>query len=280
MAETIIHRGPDDDGYFVSPPIGMAARRLSIVDVAGGHMPLSNEDGSVWVVYNGEIYNAPDLREELLASGHIFRTRGDTEIIVHAYEQWGRECITHLRGMFAIGLWDASRRRLLLARDRFGVKPLYYAVNAVRFAFGSEMRPVLAGAGIAPKADLASLRHALTYGMPPAPRTVFEGVWSLPPAHWLEIDAACTNLLKPHCYWDISVPPDADRAPHDDIPDQFLALLREAVRIRLMSDVPIGALLSGGIDSSSLVALLQECSGGRTTTATLSLHPSAWPRGD
>jgi asparagine synthase (glutamine-hydrolysing) len=183
MAAPIVHRGPDDDGYFVAPPVGLAARRLSIVDVAGGHMPLSNEDGTVWTVYNGEIYNAPELRADLLARGHIFRTRGDTEVIVHAYEQWGRECVTFLRGMFAIALWDIRRQRLFLARDRFGVKPLYYALANSQLAFGSEIAPVLEGAGLARKANMDSLHYLLMYGMARAPHTLFEGVRSLPPAH-------------------------------------------------------------------------------------------------
>lgn len=271
MAAPIIHRGPDDDGYFVAPPVGLAARRLSIVDLAGGHMPLSNEDGSVWIVYNGEIYNAPELRADLQARGHIFRTRADTEVIVHAYEQWGTECLTFLRGMFAIALWDARRQRLLLARDRFGVKPLYYALANRCLAFGSEIVPVLEGIGLARSVNIGSLHHLLTYGMAPAPHTLFEGVRSLPPAHYLEINAAddC-HMREPYRYWDIHYPTENERGrARREVPEQFLELLRESVRIRLMSDVPIGALLSGGIDSSSLVALLQELSAGRTSTFSI-----------
>ncbi|MEP7198227.1 MAG: asparagine synthase (glutamine-hydrolyzing) [Chloroflexota bacterium] len=269
MAASIAHRGPDDDGFFIAPPVGLAVRRLSIVDIAGGHMPLANEDQSVWIVHNGEVYNAPTLRDELRARGHTFRTRGDTEVIVHAYEEWGDECIARLRGMFAIALWDAQRQRLLLARDRFGVKPLYYAQRDGAFAFGSEIMPTLLGAGLARVADCESLRHVFAMGYVPSPRTMFCGVQSLPPAHWMVVDA--TGAGQPQPYWDIHFPRDGEHArlTHHEATEKFSALLRESVKMRLMSDVPIGALLSGGLDSSSLVALLQELSGGRTHTFSI-----------
>jgi asparagine synthase (glutamine-hydrolysing) len=268
MAARIAHRGPDDDGFYLAPPIGLAARRLSIVDVERGHMPLANEDESVWIVYNGEVYNAPALHAELRTRGHTFRTRGDTEVIVHAYEEWGDDCIARLRGMFAIALWDARRQRLLLARDRFGVKPLYYAQTDSRFVFGSELTPILLGANLAREVDLGSLRHIFEMGYLPSPRTMFVGVQSLPPAHMLVIEGGRSTLRS---YWQLQFPRAGEHArlTHREAMERFSALLRESVRMRLMSDVPIGALLSGGLDSSSLVALLQELSGGRTNTFSI-----------
>ncbi len=269
MTAHLMHRGPDDDGFYLAPHIGLAARRLSIVDVEGGHMPLSNEDGSIWITYNGEVYNAPLLRKSLCARGHIFRTRGDTEVIVHAYEEWGDECIAHLRGMFAIALWDARRERLLLARDRFGVKPLYFAERNGTLAFASEIMPVISGAGLARGADCASLQQLFTYGYVAAPRTMFVGVQSLLPAHLMVVDAAGTQPPRP--YWSLEFPRDGahTRITHAEATEKFSALLRESVELRLMSDVPIGALLSGGLDSSSLVALLQDLGGGRTSTFSI-----------
>ncbi|MBI1801787.1 MAG: asparagine synthase (glutamine-hydrolyzing) [Chloroflexi bacterium] len=268
MSARIIHRGPDDDGYLIEPPVGLAVRRLSIVDVAGGHMPLANEDQSVWIVHNGEIYNAPELRDELRARGHRFSTRGDTEVIVHAYEQWGDESITRLRGMFAIALWDVRRQRLVLARDRWGVKPLYFAQANGRLAFASEVVPALLGAGLSPQADLVSLEYLFDKGYLPAPRTMFTGVQSLAPAHLMVVER---GLITKKRYWTLDFPRRGDhaRASAADASEQFLSHLRDAVKMRLMSDVPIGALLSGGLDSSSLVALLQELSGGRTATFSI-----------
>jgi asparagine synthase (glutamine-hydrolysing) len=269
MASCLAHRGPDDEGFYLAPPIGLAARRLSIVDIAGGHIPLANEDDTIWVAYNGEIYNAPALRDELRAYGHVFRTHGDTEVIVHAYEQWGDDCIAPLRGMFALALWDAPRQRLLLARDRFGVKPLYYARQDGRFVFASEIMPILIGAELAREPDLASLHHIFAMGYLPAPHTMFCGVQSLPPAHLMIIDSRGAD--KPRPYWQLQFPNNGSHArlSRDEAVEKFSCLLREAVQLRLMSDVPIGALLSGGLDSSSLVAWLQALSGGRTHTFSI-----------
>jgi len=270
MAGSLIHRGPDDLGIYVAPPVALAARRLSIVDVAGGHMPLANEDEKVWVTYNGEIYNAPALREELRGLGHVFHTLCDTEVIVHAYEEWGERSVARLRGMFALALWDVSRQRLLLARDRFGVKPLYYSHADGRLVFASEIEPILSGAGIARTPDPLALAHLFRFGYAPSPRTAFAGVLSLPPAHLLVVDLRA-GVGQPRRYWEVPFRSASDhvRLTHRDAREKFLALLRESVQMRLMSDVPIGALLSGGIDSSALVALLQELTGGHTATFSI-----------
>jgi asparagine synthase (glutamine-hydrolysing) len=270
MTGGLSHRGPDDAGVYFAQAVALAARRLSIVDVAGGHMPLANEDETVWITYNGEVYNAPAMREELRTLGHRFRTQGDTEVIVHAYEEWAEGCIERLRGMFALALWDVPRQRLLLARDRFGVKPLYYALANGRLVFASEIEPVLCGAGLTRSADTLSLAHLFRFGCAPSPHTMFAGVHSLPPAHLLVVDLR-SGLGEPRRYWDVAFR--ARGAParlsYHQAREQFEALLRDSVCMRLMNDVPIGALLSGGLDSSALVALLQELTGGRTATFSI-----------
>ncbi|TMC57349.1 MAG: asparagine synthase (glutamine-hydrolyzing) [Chloroflexi bacterium] len=268
MSAGLTHRGPDDDGLYLVPPIGLATKRLSIVDVDGGHMPLSNEDGSLWLSHNGEVYNAPTLRDELCGYGHTFRTRGDSEVIVHAYEQWGEDCVARLRGMFAFALWDAKRERLLLARDRFGVKPLYYAQRDGTFAFASEMLPTLSGAGLARAADPSALSELFTYGYVAAPHTVFAGIRSLLPAHLMLVEHGQCKIRP---YWQLQFPAQGEQAriTHADAQQQFYDLLRKSVRMSLMSDVPIAALLSGGLDSSALVALLQDLSSGRTATFSI-----------
>src|SRR5438105_4839744 len=228
MAGSLIHRGPDDLGMYVAPPIALAARRLSIVDVVGGHMPLADEDQTVWLTYNGEIYNAPALRAELTGLGHVFHTRSDTEVIVHAYEQWAERSVARLRGMFALALWDAPRRRLMLARDRFGVKPLYYARSDGHLIFASEIEPVLMGAGLARTPDPLSLAHIFRFGYAPSPRTAFTGVLSLPPAHVLLVDGRGVGV--PRRYWEapFRAAHDHVRLTHRDARDKFLALLRVA----------------------------------------------------
>ncbi|HLF26105.1 MAG TPA: asparagine synthase (glutamine-hydrolyzing) [Anaerolineae bacterium] len=265
----LAHRGPDDSGDYLGAGIGLAARRLSIIDLAGGHQPLSNEDGSVWIAYNGEVYNAPDLRVALEAAGHGFKTHTDTETIVHAYEQWGVDAVARLRGMFAFALWDAPRRRLLLARDRFGIKPLYYAEHAGRFAFASEIRPLLAALPHLPRrANLTALWQLFEWGFIPSPLTAFEGIHKLPAAHTLVVEAGHIRIQR---YWQLRYPPDGQhrRIEPAEAADEFLAHLREAVAAWRLSDVPVGSLLSGGVDSASLAALLTAISGGPIHTFTI-----------
>ena len=252
MAETIIHRGPDDEGIYTGPGIGFGFRRLSIIDVDGGHQPVSNEDGRIWVMLNGEIYNYPELRRYLIARGHRFSTRSDTETIVHLYEECGEECFARLRGLFAIALWDSRNRKLLLARDRVGKKPLFYAADAKRILFGSELKALLAGDSLPRDMDIFALSDYFSFGYIPAPKTIYRAVQKLLPGHYL-VASADGVRVKP--YWDLSFGHLEDRSE-----EEWCELLRhelcEATRIRLMSEVPLGAFLSGGIDSSSVVATM------------------------
>ena len=268
LADLLAHRGPDDLGVYVGEDAGLAARRLSIIDLSGGHQPLCNEDGTVWLVYNGEVYNASALRAELEAKGHCFKTQTDTETIVHAYEQWGDDCVARLRGMFAFAVWDSNRRRLLLARDRFGVKPLYYAQKDGRFAFASEVRPILEALRLSRRADLSALRGLFALGFIPSPHSAFDGVCKLPAAHLLIWEGGQT-MVRP--YWQLKYPPEGQHRkidPHTAA-EEFVSRLREAVEAWRLSDVPVGSLLSGGVDSASLAALLTELSGGQIHTFTI-----------
>ncbi len=201
MNQTIRHRGPDDEGVFLGEGVGFGFRRLSIIDVAGGHQPISNEDGTLWVMLNGEIYNYPELRRELEAKGHHFATHSDTETIVHLYEEYGEGCIAKLHGMFAIALWDAPRRRLLLARDRVGKKPLFYAADRNRIIFGSELKALLAAGGIPKDIDTEGLSDYFSLGYIPAPKTVYRAVRKLRPGHYL---IAERGQIREACYWDLS----------------------------------------------------------------------------
>lgn len=260
--DLLTHRGPDDSGFYLGNGVGLGARRLSIIDLAGGHQPLSNEDGTIWITYNGEVYNAPELRQQLQAAGHHFRTTSDTEAIVHAYEAWGEECLPRLRGMFAFGLWDGRRQRLLLARDRFGIKPLYYAQLGSCLAFASEIRPLLAALPQLPRqANLEALRRLFTLGFIPTPLTALAGVWKLPAAHYLVVEKGQATVRP---YWQLRFPPAGQHQAIslEEATEQFKGHLKEAVDAWRLSDVPVGSLLSGGIDSSALAALLTELSDG------------------
>jgi asparagine synthase (glutamine-hydrolysing) len=257
MSDTIRHRGPDDGGVYVKANVGLGFRRLSIIDLSPtGHQPITNEDGSAWIVFNGEIYNYPELRDELLAKGHIFRSRTDTETILHLWEEEGERCVERLRGMFAIAIWDSHRQTLFLARDREGKKPLFYAMLHDRLLFGSEIKTILQDPDFKREPDLEAIHHYLAYQSVPAPYCAFKGIRKLPPAHYLLIKNGSASL---HRYWKLSYTqklsmdgPDAEEKLKVEIIDR----LREAVRIRLMSDVPLGAFLSGGVDSSIIVALM------------------------
>jgi asparagine synthase (glutamine-hydrolysing) len=250
MTDAIIHRGPDDDGFYAGEGVGFGFRRLSIIDVAGGHQPISNEDGSLWVMLNGEIYNYPELRRELDSLGHRFSTHSDTETIVHLYEEYGEKCFERLRGMFAIALWDSRERKLLLARDRVGKKPLYYAADGRRIVFGSELKAILPVGDLDLAVDPEALSDYFSFGYIPAPKTIYRSVRKLLPGHYLVASAAG---VRETCYWDLSFASVEDRSE-----DEWCEILRhelcEATRIRLMSEVPLGAFLSGGVDSSAIVA--------------------------
>ncbi len=255
------HRGPDDAGIFVADGIGLAARRLSIIDLAHGHQPLSNEDSTIWIAYNGEVMNAPALRTQLEAAGHHFRTRSDTETIVHAYEEWGTDAFVRLRGMFAFALWDGRSQRLILVRDRFGIKPLCYAQSGNELAFASEIRPLFHLLPTLPKrTNQQALTALFQHGFIPTPHTMFDGVYKLPAAHMLIIENGQMSIRP---YWQLTFPEDGNyrQISEDDAVDEFMAQLRDAVAAWRMSDVPVGSLLSGGIDSSALATLLTEIGG-------------------
>lgn len=254
MTGTLQHRGPDDEGVYCAPGIGLGHRRLSIIDLEGGHQPLSNEDGSVWIAFNGEIYNFQELNRRYLRSGHQFRTRSDTETIVHLYEELGEACFAELRGMFAIALWDARKKRLLLARDRVGKKPLFYSWNGQRLLFASEMKALWPAGGVSSELDIEALSDYFSFLYIPTPKTIHRQVRKLQPAHYVLVDQ---NGLREVSYWDIHFGEPASIS-ETEWSERLLEKLREAVQCRLVSDVPLGAFLSGGIDSSAVVALMHE----------------------
>ena len=266
MCQTIVHRGPDDEGIYVSGGAGLGMRRLSIIDLSTGHQPIHNEDRSVWVVFNGEIYNFPELRPQLEARGHRFYTNSDTEVIVHLYEEQGPDCVHSLRGMFAFALWDQKRQRLLLARDRFGKKPLHYALHRGRLLFGSEIKAVLAGAPELAEVDPQGLLNFFYFGYIPDPLTAFAQIQKLPPGHLLEFAGGEIQVRQ---YWNL--PSHGVKQPNseEECLEELEHRLGEAVRIRLMSDVPLGALLSGGVDSSTVVALMARASSRKVKTFSI-----------
>ncbi len=266
MCDAIRHRGPDDHGYFTAGGVGLGMRRLSIIDVAGGHQPIFNEDRSCAIVYNGEIYNHRDVRRELERRGHRYTTHSDTETILHAYEEYGVECVKHLRGMFAIAIWDAPRRRLFLARDRMGKKPLYYYDDGQRLVFGSELKAILALPDVPRHASAQAIADYVAWGYVPDPLSIYQGIKKLPPAHWLTYE---NGGVRSERYWDVSYMPDATARSEKYYVDRTLEILDEAVRIRLMSEVPLGAFLSGGTDSSIVVALMAKHSRERVKTFSI-----------
>ena len=259
MTDVIRHRGPDDEGWLLRPGVALAARRLSIIDLPGGHQPVSNEDGTVWTVFNGEIYNFRELRQQLIARGHRFSSQSDTETIVHLYEDEGPSFVRRLRGMFTIALWDDPRRRLMLVRDRMGVKPLYLARTSAGLAFGSELKSLLAGGLVRRRLDPVGAELFCAFGYVPGPRTLLDGVTKLDPATYLLWEAG--EEVERTVYW----------TPYDEAPDgvgsdwredeeRLLGLLRTAVRDRMIADVPLGVMLSGGLDSSLVTSLMAEAS--------------------
>src|SRR6056297_409712 len=264
MTDAIRHRGPDDEGFHSDgihrdpagdvPGVALGFRRLSIIDLAGARQPLTNEDESKWMVFNGEVYNYPTLRRRLEGAGHRFRTDGDGETILHLYEDLGTECFSHLNGMFAVAIWDATRRRLILARDRLGQKPLYYAVRDGRLLFGSELKCLAEVPGVLETIDPAAVDEFLTYQYVPHPNTIWKGVYKLPPGHLAVFQDGQITIER---YWDFR--PDREQAiSKADAVEQLRELLSDSVRLRLQADVPLGAFLSGGIDSSLIVALAQQ----------------------
>lgn len=257
MCQTIVHRGPDDEGIYLKDGVGLGMRRLSIIDLSGGHQPVHNEDKTIWIVFNGEIYNFPELRPELEKRGHRFYTNTDTEVIVHLYEDLGAGCVEKLRGMFAIAIYDERRRSLLLARDRLGKKPLHYSFKDGRLLFGSEIKTIFA---VAP--ELKEIKHEailqyFTFGYISDPHTAFRNIHKLPPGHLLEFSDGKLSVRQ---YWDVPAYGTQEPRSEEECLEEMEQRLAEAVRIRLISDVPLGALLSGGTDSSTVVALMARAS--------------------
>jgi asparagine synthase (glutamine-hydrolysing) len=273
MTTVIAHRGPDSDGFYVGEGIGLGHRRLSIIDLSTGDQPLANEDRTVWVVFNGEIYNFAEIRSDLETFGHRFRTHSDTEVIVHAYEQWGDRAVDRFRGMFAFALWDEPNRRLLLVRDRLGVKPLYYSATPSGVTFASEIKSLLEDPDV-PRdwsADALDAYLALTYV--PCPQTMYRAVSKLPAAHLLVAEHGRVSIRP---YWDLQFTGDGDPAREEEYLEQLDALVTESVRLRLVSDVPLGAFLSGGIDSSAVVAAMADTCAGRVVTTSVGFDEDAF----
>lgn len=279
MCERLRHRGPDVEGFHFGPGVALGHRRLSIIDLAGGGQPMSNEDGTVWIIFNGEIYNFAELRGPLEARGHRFTTHSDTEAIVHAYEEYGERCVDHLRGMFAFAIWDAPRRRIFAARDRLGKKPFFYARTGDHFVFASELQGLLAHPGVARELDPIALDDYLTYGYVPPPRTIFRGVFKLPPAHTLSLDLAQNEHTPtaPHIkrYWQLRYEPKETLSESEAV-ERLADGLTEAVRLRMIADVPLGALLSGGIDSSVVVAVMSGLSTRPVKTFSIGFEEQAF----
>jgi asparagine synthase (glutamine-hydrolysing) len=259
---TLAHRGPDDAGYYLDAHVGLGHRRLSIIDLAGGHQPIFNEDRSKAIIFNGEIYNHDELRERLIVQGHRFATRSDTETILHAYEEWGAECVGMLRGMFAFAIWDMREKRLFLARDRLGIKPLFFSHQDGRFSFASEMKAILADRRFSREIDELALASYFNLSYIPGELTIYRGIRKLLPGHTLTLQEGKVQIKK---YWDLHLVPARGKSETFFI-NGFMDLLQEAVKIRLMSEVPLGAFLSGGIDSSTIVALMSQASTTPTNT--------------
>jgi len=261
MTRSLRHRGPDDEGYYFAGPLGFGFRRLSIIDLAGGHQPMSDREESVWVVFNGEIYNFRELRRELETHGHVFQTRSDTEVIIHGYKQWGDDVLNHLNGMFGLAIWDVRQNKLILARDAFGIKPLYYTIDRGSLYFGSEIRAIQSVMPGALGVDPTSLNLFLRYRYTPAPYTILQKVNKLAPGTMLTVQNGSCQVSR---WYTFKPKPWEKPKSHDETREELLALYQQAVRRQLISDVPVGLLLSGGLDSGLLLALMD-------------LNGSAWP---
>jgi asparagine synthase (glutamine-hydrolysing) len=276
--DVLAHRGPDGRGTHVDGSLGLGHRRLAIIDTSdAAAQPLSNEDGTVWIVFNGEIYNFLSLKEDLVRKGHKFRSRSDTETIVHLYEELGERCVEKLRGMFAFAIWDSRRERLFLARDRVGKKPLYFACTDDSFRFGSEIKAILEDPQVPREPELRALDLYLSFGYVPSPLTAFKGIEKLPPAHTLTIGRDGEPRLRR--YWELDMSPKVPvetPAQAEKLEEEILATLDEATRLRMISDVPLGAFLSGGVDSSAVVASMKKAATGPVATFSIGFEEKAW----
>lgn len=271
MCLTLYHRGPDDEGYYIDQNAGLGVRRLSIIDLVTGQQPISNEDRSIWVIFNGEIYNYRTIRSQLEAKGHVFATQSDTEVIVHAYEQYDQGCVDLFNGMFSFAVWDANRRRLLIARDRLGIKPLYYWTSNGQIIFGSELKSLLANPSIPREIDPIALDYFLTLEYIPNPRTIIKDIYKLPPGHYLIFQ---DGSLSVEPYWDIE--PRNLPLNEMDCEEAITDLIKDSVQMRLVSDVPLGAFLSGGIDSSTVVAFMTLTSNSPVRTFSIGFEEESY----
>ena len=272
MADSLVHRGPDAEGFYVNDSIGLGHRRLKIIDLSGGLQPMFNEDGSLVVVFNGEIYNYRQLRHELLQHGHVFKTNSDTEVLLHGYEQWGADLPTRLRGMFVFALWDRKSKELFVARDRLGIKPLYYFSDDRTFVFGSEIKAILQAPSVDRTIDYQALDDYLSFMYIPAPKSIYKNIRKLPAGHFMRINAHSKTQSE---YWDISFQPNESIA-QADMESGIVEHLKDAVDVRMISDVPLGAFLSGGIDSSAIVGLMSELSNQPINTSSIGFEESAF----
>ena len=254
MCRAITHRGPADEGFYTDGAVGIGMRRLSIVDVAGGHQPISNEDGTLWIVFNGEIYNHLALREQLIARGHRYSTHSDTETIIHLFEEYGADCVQHLRGMFAFAIWNRNTKTLFIARDRLGIKPLYYKLSPERLLFGSEIKAVFAHGGVRPEFNRAALPEYLAFGYLSAEESCYNGILKLLPGHTMTVAPDGTANIRQ--YWDLDASTTHESRDENHYVQSYRELLEGAVQSHLMSDVPLGVFLSGGVDSSAVAALM------------------------
>jgi len=266
MLKTIAHRGPDDDGMYCGGQAVLGHRRLSIIDLSTGKQPITNEDRSVWIVFNGEIYNYKELRRDLLARGHKFETHSDTEVIVHLYEEFGPECVAKLRGMFAFAIWDARKRALFIARDRVGIKPLYYCVTKDGLDFASEIKAILADPGVRPEVDPNGIARFLTFFYMPGAQTLFRNILKLEPGHYLLVQDGKVSIRQ---YWDLEFDPHPRNGNFQASKAALVELLRETVRDHMIADVPVGVLLSGGVDSTALLSFVVEETGESVNTYTV-----------
>jgi asparagine synthase (glutamine-hydrolysing) len=272
MNQRMVHRGPDDAGIYLSRNVGLAVRRLSIIDLAAGHQPVCNEDASIWLAFNGEIYNHGELRRQLVARGHRYRSQTDTETIVHLYEEYGGDCVRYLRGMFAFALWDRPRRHLFAARDRIGLKPFYYSKDDETLLFASEIKSLLGHAAVRPELNRDALPEYLAFGYISGEETLFRGIQKLLPGHTLAIDESGTMEIEP--YWDLN-PSNGGRVfPKSYYVETYRAMLEDAVSSHLMSDVPVGVFLSGGVDSSAIAALMTKIRGESIDTFSVGYEES------
>jgi asparagine synthase (glutamine-hydrolysing) len=266
MMETMRHRGPDDEGIYISGRIGLGHKRLSIIDLNTGKQPICNEDGTVWIVFNGEIYNYRELRKQLLEKGHVFTTQTDTEVIIHSYEEFKEDCVSKLRGMFAFAIWDERSQTLLLARDRVGIKPLYYFLDGGQIVFASEIKAILKDATVPREIDLPMIDRFLSYYYLPGEETLLRGIRKLSPGHYLVVNAGKVNVRR---YWDLTFSPNGSSRSFSESKDDVLDRLRQAVKMHMISDVPVGFLLSGGVDSTALLSLAIQGTNKNISTFTL-----------